>query len=102
MRGPPLPIGVPGRDQPSRGPDMSPRRTKRPLPSLLAAALLFCLPASAGAAEACYLLMFGAQRVPSNPNYSHTFATFVKATWPEPRRGSAFPRLEEHTISWLP
>jgi hypothetical protein len=57
----------------------------------------------AGAArgdEAYYLLVFGAQRVPNTPDYSHSFATFVRATWNGP--APAPPRLEAFTISWLP
>ena len=33
------------------------------------------------AGEDYYLLMFGSQRVPANPDYAHSFATFVRATW---------------------
>jgi hypothetical protein len=46
--------------------------------------------------------MFGSQQVPNDPNYSHTFATFVRATWPGNGPCRAAPRLEAHTISWLP
>ena len=56
---------------------------------------------SAGAGEEYYILMFASQRVPANPNYSHTFATFVKVSWP----GDGLPKnalVEAHTISWLP
>ena len=57
----------------------------------------------AAASETYYLLMFGSQRVPANPNYSHTFASFVRASWPDaPAGGPATPVLEAHTISWLP
>jgi hypothetical protein len=57
----------------------------------------------ARAGEAYYLLMFGAQRIPNNPDYSHTFATFVRATWPGDGPCPASPPcLEAHTISWLP
>jgi hypothetical protein len=65
-------------------------------------ALLLAL-ASGGAArgqEAYYVLVFGSQRIPNNPNYSHSFATFVRAVWDGP--GCTTPRLEAHTISWLP
>jgi hypothetical protein len=54
---------------------------------------------TARGAEAYYLLVFGSQRIPNNPDYSHSFATFVHATWDAP--GCA-PRLEAVTISWLP
>jgi hypothetical protein len=56
----------------------------------------------ARAGEACYLLMFGSQQVPNDPNYSHTFATFVRATWPGNGPCTKAPRLEARTISWLP
>jgi hypothetical protein len=67
------------------------------------AALLVCLGAGgAHAGEAYYLLMFGSQRVPANPNYSHTFATFVRAKWVGDGPCPNNPTLEAHTISWLP
>ncbi len=57
---------------------------------------------SARAGEAYYVFMFGSQRTPNNPNYSHTWATFVRVTWPGdgPLCGPA--HFEAHTISWLP
>jgi hypothetical protein len=70
---------------------------------LLALGAAFLALAGAGparGAEAYYLLVFGSQRVPNNPNYSHSFATFVHATWDG--QGPAAPRLEAVTISWLP
>lgn len=42
-----------------------------------------------------YLLMFASQRIPRNPNYSHTFATFVRCSPDQVVR-------EVRTISWLP
>jgi hypothetical protein len=69
----------------------------RPL-LLLALALL---PTAARAGEAHYVIVFGSQQIPNRPNYAHTFATFVRATWP----GDGPPcnvMLEAHTISWLP
>jgi hypothetical protein len=56
----------------------------------------------ARAGEAHYLLVFAAQRVPNNPNYSHTFATFVRASWPGDGPCPRWPVLEACTISWLP
>jgi hypothetical protein len=50
------------------------------------------------AGEHFYLLMFGAQQVPNNPNYSHSFATFVRVL--DCPGGAA--QMESHTISWLP
>jgi hypothetical protein len=66
------------------------------------AMLLSLATASAQAGEEYYLLMFGSQRVPANPNYSHTLATFVKATWLGDGPCPVNPTLEAHTISWLP
>lgn len=72
-------------------------------PRLVLVALVLLLAAGrARAGEAWYLLMFGAQRVPNNPNYSHTWATFVRACWAGDGPGPAAPRLEAHTISWMP
>src|SRR4051812_26833383 len=67
-------------------------------------AVLFGLWAAPGAwaGEAYYVLMFGEQRIPNNPDYSHTFATFVKATWVGDGPCPQSPVLECHTISWLP
>jgi hypothetical protein len=56
----------------------------------------------ARAGEAHFLLMFASQQVPNNPNYSHTFATFVRASWPGDGPCPACPALEARTISWLP
>src|SRR5262249_51970122 len=36
-----------------------------------------------------------------NPNYTHSFATFVRATWQD-GCPTLPPRLEGYTISWLP
>jgi hypothetical protein len=61
---------------------------------------LICSRARAG--EEYFLLMFGSQRIPANPNYSHSFATFVRATWEGDGPRPANAALEAHTISWLP
>jgi hypothetical protein len=50
--------------------------------------------------EAYFLLMFGSQQTPNNPDFSHSFATFVHASWEGP--SPVCPRLEVCTISWLP
>jgi hypothetical protein len=68
----------------------------------LAAALALALASEAHAGESCYLLMFGAQQVPTNPNHSHTFATFIRARWPGNDPCPPAPCLEAVTISWLP
>lgn len=67
---------------------------------LLLLGSLFAGRASAG--EDYYLLMFGAQRVPSDPDYSHSWATFVRATWEGDGPCPVNPVLEVTTISWLP
>ena len=58
--------------------------------------------ANVQAGENYYLAMFGSQRVPSNPNYSHSWATFIKVSWDGDGPCPADARLESHTISWLP
>lgn len=69
---------------------------------LITAALALLLGPNVGrGGEACYLVVYGSQRIPNNPNYSHTFATFVRASCPGEVAGGA-TALEAHTISWLP
>jgi hypothetical protein len=46
--------------------------------------------------------MFASQRVPNNPNYAHTFATFVRVCWEGDGPCPANATYEAHTISWLP
>jgi hypothetical protein len=46
--------------------------------------------------------MFGQQRVPNDPEFSHTFAAFVRASWPGPGPCPPAPCLEVRTISWFP
>jgi hypothetical protein len=68
-----------------------------------AVALLFLATGSAArAGEDHFLVMFGSQRIPNEPNYAHTFATFVRVSWPGDVPCPAAPTLEAHTISWLP
>lgn len=74
--------------------------TVRSLP-LVAAVLLSPFIPRVGAGEAHFLLIFGSQQIPNDPNYSHSFATFVRASWPGDRPPPR-PRLEAFTISWLP
>jgi hypothetical protein len=50
--------------------------------------------------EAYFLLVFGSQRIPNQPEFSHSFASFVRATWDGPVPTA--PCLEVHTISWMP
>jgi hypothetical protein len=46
--------------------------------------------------------MFSAQRVPNDPDYSHSWATFVRVTWHGRGQCPRNPTIEAHTISWLP
>src|SRR5262249_19697981 len=69
---------------------------------LLIALLTLAFAGRARAAEDFHLLMFGSQRVPNNPEYSHTYATFVKRSWSGNCPCPPNPRLEAYTISWLP
>lgn len=66
------------------------------------ACCLLLWPALAQAGECHYLLMFAAQQVPNDPDFSHTFAVFVRASWAGDDPCPANPTLEYHTISWLP
>jgi len=60
--------------------------------------LFFACTGTAGAGEFYYVMVFGSQRDGPTMNYSHTWATFVKATETRPHGFI----LEAHTISWLP
>jgi len=70
----------------------------------LALLLSLALPAGARAGEVFFVVIFGSQRPRLNqPNYSHTFATFVKMT----SAGRGFDPNKPHwiecfTISWMP
>jgi hypothetical protein len=72
--------------------------------------LLFCVASlaalasvgTARAGEAYYVVLFASQRVPNDPEYSHTFATFVRTSWPGNGRCTRPVSVEAHTISWLP
>ncbi|MFL5240666.1 MAG: hypothetical protein ACJ8FY_01035 [Gemmataceae bacterium] len=74
--------------------------------NLLAGLLLLLLAGAGRAEDAYFVLVFGSQQTPNNPDYSHSFATFVKATGVGPCAGK--PALEKaavldfQTISWLP
>jgi hypothetical protein len=62
--------------------------------------LLLALAKPAQADEAYFMLVFGSQRPVNLPRHTHTFATFVKATWTGP--GCTTPQIQAWTISWLP
>lgn len=60
--------------------------------------LFACTGRANGAPNQYFVLVFASERDGRSMNYSHTWATFVKAT-------AALPQgfiLETHTISWLP
>lgn len=69
---------------------------------LILIAALIATPSTLCAGEDFFLIMFGSQRVPSEARYSHTFASFVRATWEGDCPCPFNATLEEHTISWLP
>ena len=70
------------------------------------AALLLCAlgvlgvtrPAKAG--DVFYIMVFGSESNPKQLRYSHTYATFVRATGEGPNPANY--TLTAHTISWLP
>jgi len=69
--------------------------------SLLAfLALLAGSPRTAQAREIYYVLIFGSQSRPKRLSYTHTWATFVKATG-EGSDPNAYA-IEANTISWMP
>ena len=69
----------------------------------LAAAVVagFLVAGSAPADEFYYVVMFGSQTSPTDPNTSHTFATFVRASGEGPCP-TAYIVEDCFTISWLP
>ncbi|HVS35653.1 MAG TPA: hypothetical protein VMS17_08725 [Gemmataceae bacterium] len=68
---------------------------------LAAPLALLLLAGPASAEEFYYMAMFGAQTSPNNPDYSHTFATFVRASGEGPCP-TAYTVEDCFTISWLP
>jgi hypothetical protein len=77
-------------------------KLRNSLTSWGAALVILTSAGGAQAGEAYYLLMFGSQQIPTNPNYSHSWATFVRASWEGDAPCPINPTLEAHTISWLP
>src|SRR5262245_1104266 len=49
--------------------------------------------------ERFFVLLFGSQTTPRIPRYTHTWATVVKVSQPQ---AGGEPKIESHTISWLP
>jgi hypothetical protein len=70
----------------------------RLLPLLLAC---FACESVAQAEERYYVLIFGSESTPRVPRYTHTWATFVKASGEDPD-ASTYHIDEVSTISWLP
>jgi hypothetical protein len=64
--------------------------------------IFLCNAATATAGEDYFMLMFGSQRIPANPNYSHTWATFVRVTWKGDGPCPVDASLDVQSISWLP
>ncbi len=62
----------------------------------------FAAAAPCSACERYYVAIFGSQTIPPNPNYSHSFAVFVRVVTPDPGAPPALATIETHTISWLP
>jgi len=71
-------------------------------PSCIAIVIHLMCASLGSAGEDHFILMFGSQRIPADPDYSHTFATFVRATWEGDGACPKNPTIESHTISWLP
>jgi hypothetical protein len=69
---------------------------------LFAGVFILSLTGSGRAGEDYFMLMFSAQRTPNEPDYSHSFATFVRVTWPDSCPWPGFFRYDPQTISWLP
>jgi hypothetical protein len=70
---------------------------------MLAAFLSLCLAATASEPrgdEFCYVMIFGSQSSPKLLQYTHTWATFIRAVGEGPDASGY--ALEHHTISWLP
>jgi len=70
---------------------------------LLGSVLVLILPIAvnnAWADDNYYMLVFAHQSNERQPRFSHTFATFVKATGEGAAQEKS--KLEAHTISWLP
>ena len=68
------------------------------LPLLLA---FFSWGSAARAEDRYYIIIFGSQSTPRLPRYTHTWATFVKASG-EGQDSSKYHIDEVFTISWLP
>jgi hypothetical protein len=68
----------------------------------LVALILLAVTGRAPAGEAYFVMVFGSQQIPNHPNFSHSWATFVRITWPGNGPCPKFVTMEAHTISWLP
>ncbi|MBX3400527.1 MAG: hypothetical protein KF873_17470 [Gemmataceae bacterium] len=65
-------------------------------PALVVVLAGLLTPVSSHGAERYFLIMMSSQRSPKNPNFSHTFATFVRVDPAAPGT------METRTISWMP
>jgi hypothetical protein len=81
---------------------ISPLRLNRIACVVAIATIIAGLPKACRAGDAYYLIMFASQTIPNQAKYSHSFATFVRETWPGDEPGPGDSVLESHTISWLP
>ena len=72
----------------------------RGMRGVAALALLLCGAGAGRGEDFYYVLVFGSQQGPACVRYSHTFATFVRATGRGPC-AQAY-QLDAFTISWLP
>ena len=68
----------------------------------LALALAVLLPAPCRAGESCYVIVFAFEGELNLPRFAHTFATFVRTSWPGDGPCAGPVSLESYTISWLP
>ena len=68
---------------------------------IIVAVGLLLLANSARADDFYYVAVFGSQTVPADPNYSHTFAAFIRASGEGPCPAS-FTVEDCFCISWLP
>src|SRR5262249_17934148 len=67
-----------------------------------AAILLVLIAGRARGGDDYYVIMFSAQRVPNDPDFSHSWATFVRVSCSDHGQCARIPIIEARTISWLP
>jgi hypothetical protein len=79
---------------------LSPRRLIGRMALALSLLILVAMPRRTLAEESYFMLVFAHQAHTNLPRFTHTFATFVKATAEGP--GVNEYAIESHTISWSP